>query len=1080
MPAADRLLALPPTPAGRARWWQSFIRPKGNLGTGGKLILFLLAGVPLLLGLCRIAAYPEVAGQSEVLQFLRPVGVILNNHWSLTWLPASQRPTVLYLLMIPTGALIIALARLTFGLRVFGLRAILIAIGFQQIGLFPSLMLIAAVIAVTVTIRPVLRRLRLPLFARVTVILSLCSALMVAALLAGPLLKSEMLWSVAFFPVIITAMLAEAVAKSIANDSPVMAAWRVGWTIVVAGIIAVIGQHGPAANLMLTFPELMLLQMAAIIVIAEYFDWRLMEAVPDKLQRVLEKRDWGMWWAPPTPRIAVVRNPPKPQLLGQPENGGAAENSNGSLQQLVRALRDEGAVVRVFDGDANLLRELEKFLPPDSRTGVRRGLVLNLATGVQGIGMPTHIPAMLELAGIAYSGPDPVVQGHLLDRFTLLSRLHRAGLSVPNCWPLGEIDPEDLSFPLWIYPPHHVAVPPARLKNRKEFDAYTMEFPGPMRDDLTVEEIVDGREIRVALIGNDRIECLPLLEKGVGRRERVCPAELEDSLVSQIRECAVTAFHAAGCRDYARIDVRITPERQIIVVAVNVHDILAYGGSFAQAAQAAGIGYQGLINRIAQVARERYSVAATRSIHALTQRGAGDWRRIACAVLCVIALTACSSGESSVVDEGPGPTPNTRLLEGHDLHKSGFGTIRFETDPGEKLTAHIYRATRFVSTTGRIWFVMHGIKRNAEDYVKAAAPVAERVNGLLVVVEFSRFRYPSGADYTLGVTTRGPPDGRALKEGRWRNPDMYVYSEIERLFGLLTNALGGHQPGYYLFGHSAGAQFVHRMLTFLPNARVLGAVAANAGWYTLPVHGDAPQFTMPYGLEGTPVDEFVVKTLLARQLTILLSELDTATGEEDENVRDTRSAQSQGKNRFERGKNYFELGQREAQRLGTAFNWRLATVHKADHRAGDVLPSVVPFLFADDICLCEPAEATKDIGFTDFKYDPPAGPAGDFNRDGRRVGVEDEYVTLRNAGQIPLCISGWTISDAREKWRHVFPLGTRLKPGESLVVFGGGIPTGDFDAQVQWARSGQLSLSNDGDTIELRDAAGRLAQTVTW
>jgi hypothetical protein len=130
--------------------------------------------------------------------------------------------------------------------------------------------------------------------------------------------------------------------------------------------------------------------------------------------------------------------------------------------------------------------------------------------------------------------------------------------------------------------------------------------------------------------------------------------------------------------------------------------------------------------------------------------------------------------------------------------------------------------------------------------------------------------------------------------------------------------------------------------------------------------------------------------------------------------------------------------------------------------------------------MCEPAEATREIVFSDFKFDPPAGLSGDFNRDGRRAGVEDEYVALRNSGRIPLCISGWTLGDTQEKYRHVFPLGTRLKPGESLMVFGGGIPTGDFAAQVQWARSGQLSLSNDGDTIELRDSTGRLAQSITW
>ncbi|RPJ27867.1 MAG: hypothetical protein EHM35_13985 [Planctomycetaceae bacterium] len=149
-------------------------------------------------------------------------------------------------------------------------------------------------------------------------------------------------------------------------------------------------------------------------------------------------------------------------------------------------------------------------------------------------------------------------------------------------------------------------MPPALLKGRKDLDAYAMEFPARLRDHLTVEEVVDGREIRVALIGNDRIICLPLLEKVAGQRQRVCPADLDETLALQITESAITAFKAAGCRDYARIDVRITPAGRIIVVAVNVHGILAYRGSFAQSAQAAGLAYQALINQIARVARERY------------------------------------------------------------------------------------------------------------------------------------------------------------------------------------------------------------------------------------------------------------------------------------------------------------------------------------------------------------------------------------------------------------------------------------------------------------------------------------------
>src|SRR5262245_12109255 len=139
---------------------------------------------------------------------------------------------------------------------------------------------------------------------------------------------------------------------------------------------------------------------------------------------------------------------------------------------------------------------------------------------------------------------------------------------------------------------------------------------------------------------------------------------------------------------------------------------------------------------------------------------------------------------------------------------------------------------------------------------------------------------------------------------------MYVYSEIERLFGLITTTLGGNQPGYYLFGHSAGAQFVHRMLTFLPKTRVPGPVAGNAGWYTLPVRDQSSQSLMPYGLQGTPIEEAAVRTLLGRNLTILLGEFDTASADEDSNVRNTSETRFQGRNRLERGKHYFELGQR--------------------------------------------------------------------------------------------------------------------------------------------------------------------------
>jgi hypothetical protein len=64
-----------------------------------------------------------------------------------------------------------------------------------------------------------------------------------------------------------------------------------------------------------------------------------------------------------------------------------------------------------------------------------------------------------------------------------------------------------------------------------------------------------------------------------------------------------------------------------------------------------------------------------------------------------------------------------------------------------------------------------GVKRDAQRYLSAAAPVAERHRALAIAIEFSKRDYPRGEDYTLGVTARGKADQKAWNEGRWRKSD---------------------------------------------------------------------------------------------------------------------------------------------------------------------------------------------------------------------------------------------------------------------------------------------------------------------
>ena len=421
------------------------------------------------------------------------------------------------------------------------------------------------------------------------------------------------------------------------------------------------------------------------------------------------------------------------------------------------------------------------------------------------------------------------------------------------------------------------------------------------------------------------------------------------------------------------------------------------------------------------------------------------------------ALAACGSPGSRAGTSVPPAT----WIEDAGLRAPGFGRVAFKTRDGHALTALVYRSRSFDPASGPIWFVMHGASRDAERYVRAAAPVAERYGALAVAPAVTKQAYPKGSDYTLRDS---------------------LYAEIERLFDATRRSLGGRQPGYYLFGHSAGAQFTHRLLTFVPGAHALGAVAANAGWYTLPSGDDPRTQSMPYGLRGSPIKPRDLRGFFALPFVVLLGDRDTTTADADDLVRGTPEAEAQGSTRIERGRFYFRVAQAKAKELQTGFAWRLAVVPRAGHDAARMIESAGFFLFAAPESPCAPSAAREGdaLVITEVLADPPQGPAGDVNGDGERSPSDDELVKIVNTGTTSVCLSGWTLGDAQDPERHVFPLGRALAPGHALVVFGGGVPVGAFDgAEVQWATKG-LSLTNDGDVITLRDGADAIVRRLSW
>lgn len=590
--------------AGGPRWWERLVRRKGNISSRAFWILAIVACLPLPMALARILALPGIHVPG-----LSLIGGVLNRSFSLEWVPPADRWVILYILLLPTATLLIAIARLTFGLRVLGFRSILIAVGFHEIGILPSLLLMALVVAVILFIRPPMRRMQLPFYARIAVILCVATLIMVGGLVLGPSLRSETLWSFAFFPVIILAMLAESIASTLARDDAWTAAWRAGSTIVVALVIALVSWIPAVREMALHFPELILTQLVAIILVSEFLDLRLFEQWPARVLRQRRARSRSQQPAGPE-KIAVVQNRWNTSVIGRLGVGASPKERTQSVQVVVDALRAQGFIVEVFEGDMSLLSKLHEFLPMDRITGAPGGLVLNLAAGVQGRGRRCHLPAMLEMAGVAYTGPDPIVQARLLDGYALMQLLRLAGVRTPRVRLMSSsVDASDLRFPVLVRPRYELEEGRTIVKDDGALDSAVQHIVQHYAQEALVEPWERAQEFRVSLLGNETIEYLPLLQIDASGHRTACPANIREKVADRIRECACTAYRVVGCRDYARVDIRLTPSGEPQVIGVQAVGIFARKGSFAHAAESAGCSFGQLMGRIVDVAWKRYDVA---------------------------------------------------------------------------------------------------------------------------------------------------------------------------------------------------------------------------------------------------------------------------------------------------------------------------------------------------------------------------------------------------------------------------------------------------------------------------------------
>lgn len=303
------------------------------------------------------------------------------------------------------------------------------------------------------------------------------------------------------------------------------------------------------------------------------------------------------------------------------------EGRSNFVDSVYDALVRLGHDVIKLNADSSMFNNLSKF-----RNDVE--LVFNIAD--EGINLNTqlepHIPAMLDILNIKYTGSDYICLANCLDKVRTKQIMVANGIRTPKFIFIDhEIDDDniininDLNYPLIIKPSKEDGS--VGIKNDAVVDTkekliakvnYTLRT---YKQPVLVEEYIDGNDISVGIIGSNKLIVLPLREiifklkednynilsydskwidnsdYDIGTIPR-CPAQISDKLKTEIINMAIKAYRLMNVKDYARIDFRVDKNNVPLILEINPNPDISYEGVMHRMADKINLSYDDMIKKI--------------------------------------------------------------------------------------------------------------------------------------------------------------------------------------------------------------------------------------------------------------------------------------------------------------------------------------------------------------------------------------------------------------------------------------------------------------------------------------------------
>ncbi|HSD64769.1 MAG TPA: ATP-grasp domain-containing protein, partial [Ignavibacteriaceae bacterium] len=240
-----------------------------------------------------------------------------------------------------------------------------------------------------------------------------------------------------------------------------------------------------------------------------------------------------------------------------------------------------------------------------------------------------------ELMGYEFTGNLPGCLGNCLNKSRTKNILRTFGIDTPRYITIKKsekVTPGDIkiTYPVilkLLYEDASIGISEfSVVRDFKSLIGHLTFLQETYKQDIIVEEYIEGRELNVAILDNRILPISEIIFKGLpdGLPQIVtydgkwvenstyfkytnpsCPAKINKRLKKKVEEIAVAAYDAMNCRDYARVDIRVDKNNKPYVIEVNPNPDISVDSGFMRAAAASGMSYSELLFNISQLALSR-------------------------------------------------------------------------------------------------------------------------------------------------------------------------------------------------------------------------------------------------------------------------------------------------------------------------------------------------------------------------------------------------------------------------------------------------------------------------------------------